>query len=269
MMKKKIFRWAKILILIYGVVGICLYYLQDIILFHPAPLQKNSKYDFSYSYNEVTIPYDNETHLNIIQFKTRDSVAKGVVLYFHGNKNNISWYAKYSPNFTNNGYEVWMIDYPGYGKSTGKFTERRLYDYALQLYKLARTKYKPDHIVLYGKSFGTGIAAELAAIRDCKRLILETPYYSVQSVVKHYLPIYPVGNMLHYHMPTYDYLPMVTAPITIFHGTSDGVIPYSNASRLKPMLKPDDEFVTIDRGQHNDLNSFPIFHKKLDSLLSL
>ncbi len=268
-MGKKIFKWIKIVLLVYFAVGIALYYLQDYILFQPVFLAKNKKYIFNSLYREINIPYDNETNLNIIQFATKATVVKGVVLYFHGNKKNIGWYAKDAPNFTLKGYEVWMIDYPGYGKSTGKFTERRLYDYALQLYRLARTRYQPGNIIIYGKSLGTGIAAQLAAVRDCKRLILETPYYSIQSLVKHYLPMYPVGNMLHYHLPTYDYLPLVTAPVTIFHGTNDQVIPYSDAERLQPLMKLDDEFVTVQKGSHNDLNNFSIFHSKLDSVLSL
>ena len=73
--------------------------------------------------------------------------------------------------------------------------------------------------------------------------------------------------MLHYHFPNNEYLQNVTAPIIIFHGTDDGVVPYSNASMLKEVLKTNDEFVTIENGSHNNLNDFPIFHQKLDSLM--
>ena len=265
---KIIFRWIKIIVLVYCVIGIALYYLQDFILFHPTPMEKNKKYEFGYPHRDINIAYDKKTNLNIIQFSTPDSVSKGVVLYFHGNRKNISWYAKCTPGFTSHGYEVWMIDYPGFGKSRGKFTEQRLYDYALQLYRLARSRYKPADIVIYGKSMGTGIAAQLAAIRDCKYLILETPYYSMNSLVSHYFPIYPVARMIHYHFPTNEYIQKVTAPVIIFHGTSDGVVPYHNSEKLKPLLKPGDEFVTIPGGSHNDLNDYALFHQKLDSLLS-
>ena len=61
----------------------------------------------------------------------------------------------------------------------------------------------------------------------------------------------------------------VKAPVTIFHGTDDGVIPYDNASKLKKDLKPGDEFISIEGGTHNNLASFPLFQSKLDSLLSL
>ena len=268
-MKKIIFRWIKVIILIYCVAGIVLYYLQDYILFHPASMKKNERFDFQDNHREINIPYNRETNINIIQFKcAADSVTRGVVLYFHGNRKNIGWYARYAGNFTSKNYEVWMIDYPGFGKSTGAFTEKRLYEYALQLYKLARTKYQPSQIIIYGKSMGTGIAAQLASIRDCKYLILETPYYSMTSLVSHFFPIYPVSRMIHYHFQTNEYLTQVTAPIVIFQGTNDGVVPYSNAERLKPLLKKDDEFVTIEEGSHNNLNDFKIYHSKLDSLLN-
>ena len=74
-------------------------------------------------------------------------------------------------------------------------------------------------------------------VRDCRRLILESPYYSLESLGYHYLPIYPWGRMLHYHFPTYSYLPKVTAPVTIFHGTEDRTVPYSNALRLKAVVE--------------------------------
>jgi pimeloyl-ACP methyl ester carboxylesterase len=188
-------------------------------------------------------------------------------LYFHGNKNNITRYAPYAGDFTRHGYEVWMMDYPGFGKSTGVFNEQKLYEYALVLYKLARSRWKPSQIILYGKSLGTGIAAQLADVRDCRRLILESPYYSLESVARHYLPVYPWGHLLHYHFPTWSHLPAVTAPVTIFQGTADWQTPYRNASRLKPLLKPGDEFVTIEGGGHNNLHEFPLFKEKLDSVL--
>jgi alpha-beta hydrolase superfamily lysophospholipase len=266
-MKKKIYRWLKVLVLAYCIIGIAFYYLQDYILFHPEPMSRNETYHFTDSCNEINIPFNKETMLNIIQFKTKNASAKGVVLYFHGNRKNIGWYAKYAGNFTKNNYEVWMLEYPGFGKSTGKFAEDELYEYALQLYKLARTKFKPDSIIIYGKSLGTCMASQLASVRDCKCLILETPCYSMTSLVEHYFPIYPVSRMLHYHFPSNEYLKNVPAPIIIFHGTDDGVIPYSNSEKLKTVLKPADEFVTINGGSHNNLNDYLIFHQKLDSLL--
>ncbi|HVU56716.1 MAG TPA: alpha/beta fold hydrolase, partial [Puia sp.] len=264
--KKKVYRWLKVLILLYCIIGIAFYYLQERILFHPVAVDMHAPYHFDQPFNEVDIPYNKETNIDVIQFTTADT-PRGVVLYFHGNKDNVTHYATFASDFTTNGYEIWMMDYPGYGKSTGKFSEENLYAQALVLYKLARSKWRPDQIIIYGKSLGTGVAAQLADVRDCRRLILECPYYSMTSLVRHYMPIWPVGSMLHFKFPTWQHLPQVTAPITIFHGASDGVVPYSNASRLKPLLKKGDEFITIDGGGHNDLHDHQEFKSHLGKLL--
>src|SRR5262245_10697788 len=241
---RRLWKSIKILFIVYILGGIALYFLQDYILFHPISLKKDHKYGFREKYREVNIPVTENSNLNIVQFLPGDTLPKGVVLYFHGNKKNISWYAKYPPYFTRHGYEVWMIDYPGFGKSTGKFSEQNLYDWAGYMYKLARSKYRSDSIVIYGKSMGTGIAAQLASRQFCKRLILETPYYDFPSVIKHYLSIYPIDRMIHFKIPTYRYLQQVKAPVTVFQGTDDMVIRYSNAEKLKQFLKPGDEFVS-------------------------
>lgn len=264
---KRIKKWLLLIALIYVTIGVAFYFLQDRILFHPVSLKRNHNYDFKEPHKDLSIAINNEDTLNLVQFQSTDTITRGIVLYFHGNKKNIAWYAKYSSHFTKHGYDVLMIDYPGFGKSKGHFNEQTLYDWALQVYKLARSRFPADSIIIYGKSMGTGIAAQLASIRDCRRLILETPYYDFPSVVKLYLPVYPMNWMLHYQLPTYKYLPSVTAPINIFHGTKDRVITYKNAKRLKPFLKKTDEFTTIDGGKHNNLYEFPEMIRKLDSLL--
>lgn len=257
--------WA---LLIYLALGLLLYQLQDRILFQPVELKSKDRFDFSFPHEDLLIPLNKEDSLHLVRFAPATNSPKGVVLYFHGNKNHIGWYARFMPYFTKHGYEVLMIDYPGYGKSRGKLTEQKLYDWAKIAYQIARKRYEADRIIIYGKSMGTGIAAQLAATRDCKALVLETPYYDFPSVLTHYLPVYPIRSMLHYQLPTYQYLPNVTAPITILHGTHDWTVSYSNAKELAPFLKPGDQLVTIGGGSHNDLYKFSQTRKTLDSLLA-
>ena len=162
-----------------------------------------------------------------------------------------------------------MEDYPGFGKSTGGRTEKKMYQQALQVQQMAASRYGKDSIIIYGKSFGTGIAAYVASESDCKRMILETPYYSIPSLFSCYAFIYPTAAMSTYKIPTYTFLQDVHYPISIFHGTDDGVIPYRCAAKLKTVLKPTDEFITIEKGTHQNLNDFDLFKQKLDSLLNL
>ena len=166
---KKVWKWLKMLAIIYVLGGVALYFLQDYILFHPVTLKKDHNYDFPEKHREVNIPITENSNLNIVQFYSADTATKGVVLYFHGNKKNISWYAKYPPYFTRHGYEVWIIDYPGFGKSTGKLTEENLYDWADYMYNFARSRFGADSIIIYRKSMGSGIATHLASLKPCKK----------------------------------------------------------------------------------------------------
>ncbi|HXD77966.1 MAG TPA: alpha/beta fold hydrolase [Puia sp.] len=272
MTKRRIWRWVKVILLVYGVLGIVIYHTQDHFIWHPQAVPDSTRYDFGgQPHSERTIPYDSGTRLDLVEFRAvdrpADSPASGVVLFFHGNRHDVEWYGRTAADFTRDGYETWIWDYPGFGKSTGAFSEQKLYDYALQVYKLARSRWPPSSIVLYGRSMGCGIASQLADVRDCKRLILESPFYSLPSLGYHYLPVYPWGRMLHYHFPVYSHLPEVTAPVTIFAGTADRTFPYSNASRLKRLMKPGDEFITIEGAGHNDLRQYPLFRRTLDSVL--
>lgn len=266
MNRKRIFKWLRIIILVYCLIGIALYYLQEYFLFHPEKLPRDHQFSFDLPFREVDIPFNSKDTINMVQFFPRDSVRRGVVLYYHGNKQNIERYAKFASDFTKYGYEVWMEDYPGFGKSRGDRSEKKLYEQAMQVYIMAQSRYRPDSIIIYGKSLGTGIAAYVASQTDCKRLILETPYNSIPDLFGCYAPIYPTSRMSTYKIPTHQYLQEVKYPITIFHGTSDWVVPYRCAKRLKKVLKPTDEFITIEDGTHHDLASFPLYRQKLDSL---
>jgi len=264
---KKASKWFQIIALIYIMIGVALYFLQDKLIFHPEKLPADYNYQFDIPFRQIDLPVSDNKNLSIVQFTVPDSVRKGIVLYFHGNRTNINRYAKHAIHFTRNNYEVWMIDYPGYGKSTGKRSEQVLYDDALLFYKMAISKVSAEHIIIYGKSLGTGIASQLASVRDCKRLILETPYYSMDALAKHYFFIYPVMPMTKYALPTYQYFEYIKAPISIFHGTRDEVIPYKQAKWLVAK-KPGTELITIEKGKHNNLTEFPLYHHKLDSLFN-
>lgn len=267
---KTIFNAAKVMLFLYALIGILLWTFQNKIIFQSEPLPPGYKYQFDQPHRELLIRLTETEQLSVVEFYPKDTFhSRGVILYFHGNRDNINHYAKFIPAFTEKGYEVWMMDYPGYGKSTGEPTEKRFYSDALLLYNMAYKKFKPDSIIFYGRSLGTGVATELASHAGGKRLILETPYYSLPSLAASHIPIYPTGNLVEFKFPVFEYLPYVQIPVTIFHGKEDGVIPYSNAEQLKPLLKATDEFITIDKGSHNDLSTFPLYQHKLDSLLRL
>lgn len=264
-------RWLRRLqwfVIVYCLIGIGLYHFQDEILLHPTVLAGDYTFKFAGKWEEVQIPFNKEEVTNMVKFYPDDTVRRGVVLYFHGNKDNIEHYAGFVPAFTRKGYEVWMPDYPGFGKSTGEFSEKSLYDLGFALQQMAIAQYGKDSIVIYGKSLGTAVAAYTASVNPFHRLILETPYYSIPALFSYYAPIYPASSMSKYKFPTYAFLQEVKCPVTIFHGTGDWVVPYGAGVRLKQFLKPGDQFIKIPGGSHNNLAESATYQNSLDSLLS-
>lgn len=253
--------------MIYCLVGIAIFYLQDKFLFHPVKLAADHMFTFKIPFREVNVPLNTTDTISLVKFLTTDSIPRGVVVYYHGNLENVERYASFVPAFTKKGYEVWMPDYAGYGKSTGERNEKKMYEQAWQIQKMAMSKYNADSIIIYGKSLGTGIAAYAASVSSCRLLVLETPYYSIPDLFSHYAFMYPVGLMANYKIPTYKFLEDVAVPVVIFHGTADRIIPYSCAARLKGFLKPGDHFFTIADGKHNNLPSTALYQTVLDSLL--
>ena len=201
LLKLKIFRWVKVIVLLYAIFGIALYYTQDLFLFHPEKLPANYSWNFKMPFKELAIAFNEKDSIDLVKFIPKDSVRKGLVLYFHGNKENIGRYAKFANIFTEKGYEVWMEDYPEFGKSTGIRNEKKLNEQAMAIYTMAAGKFGKDSIIIYGKSFGTGIAAYVASQSKCKRLILETPYYSIPALFSCYAFIYPTQRMAMYKIP--------------------------------------------------------------------
>lgn len=254
-----------ILTSIYFIIGVLLYFVQDLFLFHPKPLKPDHKFAFTQAYQEENILI-NGRNLSIIKFNPAIQ-PKGIVLFFHGNMENVEHYKQYPSIFTSQGYSTWMIDYPGFGKSTGKRTENIMYQDASLMYDQAVKLYQPSQILVYGKSIGTGVAAYLASVRKIDQLILESPYYGMEELMRHYIPIYPVSILTNYAFPIHSYLKMSNSPITIFHGTDDEVIPFDQSVRLKKENN-NVELISIKGGNHNNLATYPLYKTKIDSLLS-
>jgi len=155
------------------------------------------------------------------------------------------------------------MDYRTYGKSTGKLSEAAMYSDAQYCYDYLLKHYSESQITLYGRSLGTGIAAYIASKNKAKQLILETPYYSIYDVAKDRFPILPVKQLLKYHFPTYQFLPKVSCPITIIHGTDDNVVPYTSGKKLSELNIKNLDFITVEAAGHNNLVEFEAYHKAI------
>jgi len=255
-------------VLFYGSVALGLYFIQERIIFQPEYLSRTHIYNFDHPFKEFFLIAKDSSELNAIHFT--NSRPKGVILYFHGNKGNLKRWGQIVLFFAKKGYDVVVMDYRGYGKSTGKISEKCLYEDAQLFYEYLLKQYTEDQIIVYGRSLGTGIATKIASENTPSSLILETPYYNLEDVAKNWLPIFPIKSLLRYEIPTMDFIQNITCPVTIFHGTNDKVVPYNSGKRLFESLHTDTSkkrMITIPNGSHNNLITFTEYLTNIDVIL--
>ena len=259
--------WLFAFILIGTILLGILYNLQEKLIFHPEILPPDHKFSFDHPFEEIYFDVDEDVKIHALYFKADSS--KGVVLYFHGNAGSLNGWGDISGDFTDNGYDLLIFDYRGFGKSTGKIeSEANLHNEAKFIYKQLLKETSEKDIIIYGRSIGTGIATKLAAENSPKMLILETPPFSLLDLAKHYMPFIPHKWVLKYKLQTNVWITKVHCSIHIFHGTVDGVVPYNASVRLLELLENKNILTTIEGGNHNDLSNFPKYHEKLKLLLN-
>jgi uncharacterized protein len=244
-------------------IALAVYLFQDKLIFQAVTLERNYQFSFSQPYEEHFIPTTDGHEINALWFKP--SNPKGLVIYFHGNADNLQRWGNYASDLTQLGYEVLMMDYRGYGKSSGSPNEKALYDDAGLIWNWAKEKTDHQKIIVYGRSLGSAVATHLAAEVQPNMLILETPFDEIKNGtwISFLFSILP----LHSEFPTKKFLAAVKCKTVIFHGTKDWIINIKSAERLKPLLKQDDEFIVIQGGGHRNLGDFDLFHTKLAEVL--
>lgn len=264
-MVKKIITIA--LVIYASVFGLAVLFQRFIIL-HPETLEKGYAFEFQDGQEFYVTPEPN-INLNALMFVTKDTVKKGVVVYFHGNAHNIKVWGKYAQEFTSRGYDVIMYDYRGFGKSNGRLDEQNLLSDAQQVLKDIQRRYPPRNILLYGRSLGTGVATKLAMDNLVKMLILETPYTCIPDVAWSHAPLFPYSKACEFQLPTAEWITKVKCPIYIFHGTDDQVIPYEHSLKLAQILNknPKDILTTLQGGRHRGLDKYKEYQTKMDEIL--
>ena len=161
------------------------------------------------------------------------------------------------------------MDYRGYGKSRGKRSLKTLLSDALLWYKQAIQYFPENQITVYGRSLGTGPASYVAGRTKPLRLILETPYHDIQSLVQRYYPIFPIGLALRFKFKNHEDLKGVDCPVYIFHGTEDETVPYSHAYRLyQGIERGKASMIAIPGGEHKNLVDFELFREALEKVLA-
>lgn len=272
-MKKKLV--ATILALLIGAASypiVTNYVKQDALLFMAKPLPQDHHFDFSTNFEEKTFPTrDGAATIHAVLFKVDN--PKGVVVYYHGQAVNIEIKGRIvSKVFNQRGYDVVMMDYRGFGKSTGVVDSTNFYEDSLLAYDWAKALYGEENIVIYGCSLGTSVAAFASSKTSPRCVILESPYFNMielANYTKPYIPIPILKLMLKHPMRTDLFLESTTCPIYLIHGTHDITIPCESSLKLRDKFAATKQvdLTIIDGAEHNTITKTFGYHQKLDTIL--
>jgi fermentation-respiration switch protein FrsA (DUF1100 family) len=202
-------------------------------------------------YDDFTITTEDGEKLNV--WWVPAATARGAVLLFHGNAGNISHRIEYALMFRALGYSTLLVDYRGYGKSSGKPSEEGTYRDADAAWRwLTQTRAIPeDRIVLFGESLGGGVASWLAARHQPRALVLASTFTSTVDLASQIYSFLPVKLISRYRYPTLERLRDVRSPVLVIHSPQDDVIPFSHGRRLYEGAREPKAFLEL-RGGHND-----------------
>lgn len=257
---------ALVIIVLYTVVLVILYVLQTRLIFYPGKLPPAFRFSSRVFGEEVALATADDERISALYFQ---GTRAEVILYFHGNAGDLSGWQFVAEDFVTSGYGVLVIDYRGYGKSSGTISEQGFYHDADAAYDfLIRKKIQPDNIIIYGRSIGTGVAVELASKRHIKGLVLEAPYTSLGALANEKLPFFFPALYLKYRFDNLGKINQVKSPVVFIHGTEDTLIPAAHSEKLFSTFQGKKEMIVVNGGSHNDLNDYPAYHKFVNETLS-
>ena len=241
------------------------YLFQERFLFKPERLREDFVFKYDAPFQEYFFDVAPGVRINGLHF-FRDN-PKGLVLYFHGNSRSIKGWAKYAKDFYRFNYDVVLVDYRGFGKSTGKRNESDMLTDMQFVYDRLKEKYQEDHLIVYGRSLGSGFATKLAADNQPRYLILDAPYQNFIKVIERFLPILPVRWVLRFHLRTDRWLKNVRCHTYILHGTKDRIIPIQHSEALQRIDPNRITLIRIEGGGHNNLPLFDKYHNFIRDIL--
>ncbi len=241
-----------------------LWWGQERLLFHPTTLPADHRFDVGPDVHELWVDAPgarlHALHLRLPQ-------PRGVVFYLHGNAGNLqSWFVN-ADFYRRAGVDLVMLDYRGYGKSSGRIeSQAQLLDDVRSAWAAVAPRYAGLQRVILGRSIGTGLAATLAAEVQPELTVLVSPYFSLQALAAEHYPGVP-SALLRYPLRTDLVLPQVRGDVLLVHGDRDRLIPPQHSQRLLA-VSPRGTLLLVPGAGHNDLQGYPGYLQGLSAALA-
>ncbi len=250
-MKNMLLSVFVVLFVAYWGLGLILYFMQPTFLYSPVR-------EVPYTPGELGLDFED------VKFRTADGLRlsgwyipaedyEPTILFCHGNGGNMMHRLDSINLFYNLGLNCFIFDYRGYGNSEGKPSEEGTYMDAAAAYKwlTEEKKVSPDNIIIFGRSLGGSIAAQLAGKVQVRGLVIESTFTSYVDIGKKFYPYMPVRWSARFSYKTIDYVKDVKSPVMVIHSRADEVVPFEFGLEIYETANEPKEFVEIF-GSHND-----------------
>ncbi|RYG68483.1 alpha/beta hydrolase [bacterium] len=225
-----------------------------------------------FRFREISLRTADRVHIHgwLLESAVHPSSGK-TLLFFHGNAGNISHRLDKCRVFLDLGLNVLIIDYRGYGQSTGRPTERGTYHDANAAYDYLKNELKlsPTQIVVYGESLGTAVAVDLVSRMPCSGLILEAPFTAITDVAKLMFRGLPIGLLARHRYDSLRKVRRIEVPLLVLHSRQDELFPLTFAERLLEAA-PGPKRLVVLNGSHSDgfFDSLPVVKPALRDFVS-
>ena len=248
----------------YALLCVALYFMQSSLIFYPRP-------------NDAQLRRDNEGRR--VEIRSAGATVEGwwvenpaatseaVLLYFGGNAEDVLYMAGTISKL--NVRRLLVVNYRGYGRSTGKPGQDALYEDGRAVYEhVLERGVRPEQIVVMGRSLGSGVATMLAGTHPVRATILITPFESLNSVAASHYPYFPVRFLLRHPFPSMQWAVQAHAPALILAAQRDFVIPPAHARCLAKAWGGEVELHVLTEVGHNDIEMHPDYYRSINAFVT-
>ena len=248
--------WAYLVVLVLIlVVSFYLFYplVESFFIYFPQSRFDFTPEEFRLQYKEAYFNTEDGNQLHGWLFPSEKDGP--VILHFHGNAGNISHRLDLVQPFLGKGFSVFLVDYRGFGKSSGRPSEPGLYKDGLAAwsYLVEKERIAPERIMLHGHSIGAAIAIEVALQKKVRGLVIESAFTSTKDMAKTmalfalFSPVFPA------HYNNLEKIPRVSVPKLVIHGERDEIVPFAMGQKLFEAATDPKFFYPVKDAGHNDV----------------
>jgi fermentation-respiration switch protein FrsA (DUF1100 family) len=227
--------------------------IEERFIFHPERVINRDPSDIGLAFEDVF--FTSKDDLKLHGWFIPHQESRAILVWFHGNAGNVSdRLLNIRLLHDHIRTDIFIFDYRGYGRSEGSISEQGTYlDGEAAIEYLLRTRNAgARQLVLFGRSLGAAIAAEMAIRFGSSGLILESPFVSIREMARVIFPSLPIGSLLRTRYDTIEKVRKVKVPVLVLHGDRDEVVPFAQGKKVYDAAPGPKTFHRIVGASHND-----------------